>query len=90
MYKDKKIQETVIFPPTKAGESSSVILRLVNNIGVGVEITEIILEDTEVIIDSITKNLTPMGEGTIILSWKPNENRMLPLKTKIRFRELIG
>lgn len=90
IYKGDKVQESVTFPPTRAGESSTIELSLRNNLGTNVEISEVILEDSEVFVESITKNIEPTGKGTVILSWKPNKDRLFPLNTKIKLKELIG
>ena len=90
IYKGDKVQESVNFPPTRAGDSSTVELVLRNNLGNNVEISEVLLEDDEVFVESITRNIGPTGTGAIKLSWKPNKDRLFPLNTKIKLKELIG
>ena len=88
-YQNGKIIESIQFPKTEVGKTSTIKIMIENTLAHHVELDPMI-SDKDVVIEKYPKELRGGEIQEAIISFKPNINRLIPLTDEISFKVTIG
>jgi len=89
IYLNEELVESIHFPITDVGDSSTVTIKVQNPLEENVELIAY-AEDPDVEVVSYPKNLKPMESGVSVFRFSPKAKRLSPLRSVVGFKEIIG
>ena len=89
IFLNEELIESVFFPITDVGESSTVTVIVQNPLKDRVELIPY-AHDRDVEVVEYPRSLKPMESAKSIWRFSPGKERLTPLKSSIGFKEIIG